>query len=324
MKWKSLLGGGLALAAVAALALTVDLGQVWNALRHAGWGMAVVVLLHLPQTALTSAAWGGLLPARIRPGLQRLYLMRWIKESVNALLPGGQVAGDVIRARLLARQGVPLRTAAASCAVDVSLGAFSLFAYLALGTLVLLSGAYSQAGARLAGPALAVGGAMAVALALALRFGLMTLVERLGLRLSRQPAWAGLGQLSGLHDTVLGMFRDRRRLAACALAHFLAWGLGTLETYAAMTALGLQPTLVDALIVDSLGQGARAAGFAIPGALGVQEGGYVLVCSLFGIPAEQAVALSLIKRARELILGAPGLALWLWTDIGKKAGPPDA
>ena len=54
----------------------------------------------------------------------------------------------------------------------------------------------------------------------------------------------------------------------------------------------------------------RSAAFAVPGGLGVQEGGYVLVGSLLGIPGDNAFALSLITRLRELGLGIPGLIAW--------------
>jgi uncharacterized membrane protein YbhN (UPF0104 family) len=54
----------------------------------------------------------------------------------------------------------------------------------------------------------------------------------------------------------------------------------------------------------------RSAVFPIPGALGVQEGGYVLIGNLLGIPGDAAFALSLIARVRELILGIPGLIVW--------------
>ena len=54
----------------------------------------------------------------------------------------------------------------------------------------------------------------------------------------------------------------------------------------------------------------RSAVFPVPGALGVQEGGYVVVGNLLGIPGDAAFALSLIARVRELILGIPGLIAW--------------
>jgi hypothetical protein len=48
----------------------------------------------------------------------------------------------------------------------------------------------------------------------------------------------------------------------------------------------------------------------VPGAIGVQEGGYVVLGPLFGIAPETMLALSLLKRARDLALGVPALLLW--------------
>jgi hypothetical protein len=46
----------------------------------------------------------------------------------------------------------------------------------------------------------------------------------------------------------------------------------------------------------------------------VQEGGYLLICAMFGISAPNALALSLIRRIRELSLGVPGLILWHYME----------
>jgi hypothetical protein len=51
----------------------------------------------------------------------------------------------------------------------------------------------------------------------------------------------------------------------------------------------------------------------------VQEGGYVLICSLFGVAPAEALALSLIRRVREIALGAPGLVLWQWAELRRVA-----
>jgi hypothetical protein len=48
----------------------------------------------------------------------------------------------------------------------------------------------------------------------------------------------------------------------------------------------------------------------VPGALGVQEGGNILVCGLVGIGPQAAIELSLLKRIREVALGVPGLLAW--------------
>ena len=48
--------------------------------------------------------------------------------------------------------------------------------------------------------------------------------------------------------------------------------------------------------------------------LGVQEGGYVLLCGLFGLSPAAALAFSLARRARDLLLALPVLPSWQWAE----------
>ena len=89
-----------------------------------------------------------------------------------------------------------------------------------------------------------------------------------------------------------------------------SWTLGTLEVWVILRALGVEPGLGGCFVIESLAMAARSAGFAIPGAVGVQEGGFVLACGLFGIGTETALALSVLKRLRELAIGAAALIAW--------------
>ena len=49
--------------------------------------------------------------------------------------------------------------------------------------------------------------------------------------------------------------------------------------------MGYPVSYADALVVESLGQAVRAAAFLVPGAVGVQEVGFIAVCAVYGIPA---------------------------------------
>jgi uncharacterized membrane protein YbhN (UPF0104 family) len=71
--------------------------------------------------------------------------------------------------------------------------------------------------------------------------------------------------------------------------------------------MGNPVTVAEALVIESLMQAVRGAAFAIPGAFGAQEAGLILLCGIFGVPPDQALALSLIKRAADLVVGVPGL-----------------
>ena len=84
--------------------------------------------------------------------------------------------------------------------------------------------------------------------------------------------------------------------------------------------MGYPVSFAEAVVIESLSQAVRGAAFAIPGGIGVQEGGFVAICALFGIPAGPAVALSLVKRVADLAIGLPGLAVWQWIEARRAFG----
>jgi hypothetical protein len=83
----------------------------------------------------------------------------------------------------------------------------------------------------------------------------------------------------------------------------------------------------DAVIIESLMHAVRGASFAVPGALGAQEGGLIVLCAIFNIPPEAALALSLVKRIPDLVIGVPGLLAWQalegWNFRGRRRASVD-
>ena len=153
------------------------------------------------------------------------------------------------------------------------------------------------------------------------------LMQRHGLfrRLRRAAAWA-LGKrewsewMSHAQAIDAAVERTYRRTGPVALSfalNFVSWLVGTVEVYWILDLIGFPVSWVDALLLESIGQAIRGAAFAVPGALGVQEGGYVLLASLVGLPSHAGLALSLAKRTREILLGLPGL---LYLHLSERAG----
>jgi hypothetical protein len=62
--------------------------------------------------------------------------------------------------------------------------------------------------------------------------------------------------------------------------------------------------------MEAVTEAVRSAAFVVPGALGVQEGGYLVVGAWLGLGPDVALAVSLVKRVREVVLGVPGLLAW--------------
>src|SRR6266571_4358553 len=286
--------------------------QVGVAFASAGWAIAAVVIYHLTVPVFLDAlAWWVLFPKSDRLPLRKLLWMRWIGESVSTLVPSAAVGGDIVRARLAAINGAPLPVAAGSVLVDLTLGVFTqaVFTVLGLVLLVTVSGQRNFVRPTLVGTLIGVAGV--AGFYFVQRRGMFRFLARIIARLANSPEWQSLVQRGETLDrTIRTLYARRRAVVMCCLWTITSLVAGSGEIWIALHALDLHATFVSALILQSMVLTIRSAAFAVPGGLGVQEGGYLVVGSLLGIPGDAAFALSLIARVRELALGIPGLISW--------------
>ena len=119
-----------------------------------------------------------------------------------------------------------------------------------------------------------------------------------------------VGGAEALDREIDAIYRRPGPVLECALWRFVGWLAGALEVWAILWFLGIEASLAEALVLESLGQIIRNAGFAIPGQLGVQEGGFTAIALLLGLGPEVGLAVSLVKRARSLVVGVPILLVW--------------
>jgi len=195
--------------------------------------------------------------------------------------------------------------------VDITLVVLTQILFTLFGVSLLVP---SLGGGRALPVVLLGAGIMAALLAgfyLAQRRGLFGLFTRMSKRILARHDWAYFSDRAAAIDAeVLRLYGNRRAVITSGSWHLLAWFVGIAEVWVALRLLGHPVDVWTALLFESLGQAIRTGAFAVPGALGVQEGGYVLVGSAFGIPPGAAFGLSLVRRVRELLLGIPGLIAW--------------
>jgi putative membrane protein len=287
-----------------------DIEDVGEGVLNALWTLPLVIALHMVQLLLSCVAWRTLF-TEPRPRIAAFFRLRLIREGIDSLYPVAQIGGEVIGARMLARLGVATGKAGASVIVDLTLEVLSQAGFLLTGVSVL---------AMLAGGSRSIEwlGTMALAVIaaggflLAQRLGLLRLLEMLVDRIAGRFLDLASLSLTGLHTAAEGFYRRGGALLRATLLHFVSWSLGTIETWIVLRALGAPASLSQALVVESLGMAARSAGFAIPGALAVQEGGFVLAVLSVGLPDSAGLSLSLVKRAREALVGSAGVTLARW------------
>ncbi len=310
MKRLTTLASIAGLCTVVGLFASSGLEDVSAAVVSAGWGALLVVLARFLAVAWAGFGWHVVFPAGPMPRLRDCISLRFVREGINTLLPVATVGGDFVGARLLAKRGVSGALAGASMFVDLMTQAVTqlLFTVLGLGLLVWVHGDGPMARAVAGGVALAVP-ALAAFYLIQRRAG-HRVIQALLNRFASGREWRALGAVDQLYESLRRLYGQPGRVSAAIAIHFGGWILGTFEVYLCLHFMGYPVDFMQALVIESLAQAVRGAAFAVPGALGAQEGGLIALCGLFGIPAEAALALSLVKRFADLGVGLPSLLLW--------------
>ena len=295
------------IAACIGLTAWFGIADVANAVASVGWGMPLVVLARAATVGVAGAGWWLLFPANGRLGLRAAVLLRFVREAVNTLLPLTQVGGDIIGARLVTFWGVPGPLGAASLIIDVLMQAVTQFLFGALGLLTLLALGADTTVAAIAAVGLALAAPLLGGFYFAQRRGGHRILHFVLGRLKQDGNWRVLGTVDAVYQSLAAIYAGRSNIMASCLVHMTGWLIGVAEVWIVLAFMGQPVTIAEALVIESLLQAVRGAAFAVPSALGAQEAGLILLCGIFAIPPDQALALALIKRAADLAVGAPGL-----------------
>jgi putative membrane protein len=292
--------------------------QVADAMLVIGWWLIPISVFHLIPLSFSALSWRELLPAANRPDVIDIVWIRWIRESINWLLPVAGIGGDIASARLVQLRGVPGSQAAASMVVDTTVGVATQLIFVLSAVALLLTRSTEHSALVIAWIVLIGIGVFLVAIAafvLLQHRGLFVGFAKTARRIL--PAqWLSpfAAAATAIDDAVVAAYRNGWSMVRAGILRFLGWAAGAGEIWLVMQALGQPLGGLDAFILEGLGSGVRAAAFLVPGALGAQEGSFVLFGALFGIPADAALAISLSKRVRELAVGLPGLFVWHWIE----------
>jgi glycosyltransferase 2 family protein len=287
-------------------------------------GFAAICSIHLALIGVSGIAWWALLPGT---SPWSAIWARLVRDSASEVLPLSQVGGYVAGARAIGVAGISGSTAAASTIVDVTLEFLAQIAYTAIVLLWLL---HLEPQTRFVAPVatgLAIAGFLAAGVLAAQRRG-FGLLDRFARALGR--GWAGRTATgaAALHTAIAGIYARAAGLSASFALHLACWIASAVEIWLALRFMGAPLGLGAVLVIESLLYAIRSVAFAVPNAVGVQEGAYILLGASFGLTPETALALSLLKRGRDLVIGLPALGAWqliesgrLWRRTGPASGP---
>ena len=280
-----------------------------------GWGWLLIIGQEILPILANTLGWHYAFPPGGRPvSFWPLFKMRLAGDGANYLVPSATVGGEILRVSLL-RSNTTIPLGAAS----VTLAKFTQFLgqalFIAVGLALFAPFAPVRPGllpwfwAVLAGCLIFLG-----LIFLGLRQGLFGGLCLLVLKWlpARLHAYVPVDQVAEL-DRHIGEFLTGHQQSfwASTGCFALGWALGSLEVFLIFHFLGLPIDLATAVTVETLSVFIDGVLFFVPGKLGTQEGGKVLIFIGLGLPPVAGLSFGLIRRVRELTWAGAGLACLL-------------
>lgn len=315
MRTATIIAALAGLAIIGALVGYFGAAAVMRSLLSIGWqGFAIICLIHLAIMALEGIAWRLLVPET------PFWVFIWgrlIRDAGSEVLPISQLGGCVLGVRSVILAGVPGAAAAASTMVDLTLEFLAKLAYMALGLVLLVN---LRSNTQVSLPVtigVSATGLFALAFLIVQRHGLV-LLDWFARLLGRGWSERTMAGAAAIHAALSDIYRrSGASLWGGFALHLACWISSAVEIWIALRLAGVPLEFASVLVIESLLYAIRTVAFAIPNAVGVQEGAYVLIGSTFGLTPEMALAISLLKRARDLVIGLPALGAWQAVEGGR-------
>jgi putative membrane protein len=290
-------------------------GNIVSAVSRIGWPeFGVIVGWQILLFLILGFAWDVITPSRT---MRRPWVLIWgrmVRDASANCLPFSQVGGFVFGARAVTLHGVEWHTATASTVVDVTAEFLAQIAFTCIGLGILLM--------RAPRSGLAVPAEAGIGLAVLACFGFVwaqqgaaPLFARLGRRIAGRWFDNAEERMEVLQAELGLIYGHTGKLALSFLMHLIGW-IGTgVAGWITYRALGVPIDFDDALAIEALLSAAAAAAFLVPVNAGVQEAGYAGLGAIFGVPPEMSLAVSLVRRARDMVIGVPILLLWQFVEM---------
>jgi putative membrane protein len=275
-----------------------------------GWGGLVLVcawqmLIFLPL----GLAWDSLARARSvrRPGL--FVWGRMVRDASINVLPFSQVGGFFFGARAVMLHGIDWPVATATTVVDLTAEFLAEVVFAGMGLVIVL---VRDPGTDLRAPLeLGLGGAvLGATLFIWTQRGASTLFARISGRIASRRVSGAQARVEKLGAELNAIYRARFRLATGFLLHLAGWVGTGVGGWIAYRVLGTSIDVATGIAIEALVAAISAATFLMPVGAGIQEASYAGVGAIFGLPAEVSLAASLLRRARDLVVGVPILLTW--------------
>jgi uncharacterized protein (TIRG00374 family) len=319
----------LGLVVLGLLVWNIGPGNIYEASSRLGPTALLAVLI--PSVLMYSVeayGWKVVLgQAAQRVPFWRLLTIRTAGEVVNMTTPTAYLGGEPLKAYLLKQSGVSMADGAASVVIAKTTMTIAEVFYILMGIALgfWILGAGSSAGQTITAALLSVGllvcsiGGFVMIQQRGLFASVLSLVKKLGLRIKALEAQEE--HLYSIDQTIRDFYSHHQKAFYASMGlYFLGWMAESLEVFGIIYLLGGSVSALSALSIGALAVFIKGGSFFIPGSLGAQDAGNLLLLQTFGYSDVTGITFALLRRFREVVW--IGIGLVCLALIGKR-GPSE-
>lgn len=306
----------LGLAVLGLLVWRIGPGNIYDAASQLGPVTLLIILIpSVLMYAIEAYGWKVVLgPSGKAVPFWRLLTIRSAGEVVNMTTPTAYLGGEPLKAYLLKKHNVPIAEGAASVVIAKTTMTIAEVCFIltgiALGFWIL--GVGSSAGQTITAALVSVG-LLVCSIAgfvfiqhRGLFASILSMVRKLGLRIRILEAQEE--HLRSIDRTILNFYSHHRRaFIASTSVYLFGWLAESLEVFGIIYFLGGSVSFLAAISIGALAVFIKGGSFFIPGSLGAQDAGNMLLLQAFGYSDVTGITFALLRRFRELVWIAIGL-----------------
>ncbi|HEY2780811.1 MAG TPA: lysylphosphatidylglycerol synthase domain-containing protein [Steroidobacteraceae bacterium] len=292
----------------------IGLKPILSAAAAVGWrGFTILCVYQLLLFVLLGTAWNVLIPASCGSRAPVFIWARMVRDATSELLPFSHLGGIVLSARTAMFHGVPRQVAIGSMVTDVTTEMLAQILFTAAGVGILTTSTPHNS-LTFSIASTAVLGLAAIVLSCSAFVAFQRYGQAFTTRLISRLFPSAASAAESVAACIAEIYRRPANVCLSVLLHCGGWAATALSTWIALVLMGVDAHFWPVFAIESLVCAARSMAFLVPSGLGVQEVAYAAIAPLFGIGAEIGLAISVLKRAREIAVGLPILLLFQWTE----------
>ena len=272
-----------------------------------------LILAHIPTLYFDSLSWY-ILVGKKSFSIKLAFLITWIAQAAGKFFPTGNITGEFVRGYLGVKKGLSTSNASTTVFADLIIATFALFIISFFSFLLILfkdSNFFSIHNSLYFYISLAVFFLTCILIFVLIRKrALKYLINEISRIFKVSLKKKIVLTLLKIDFQLFKLSQNKIKLFKAFSFRIIGWICGAFEIYVFLWVIGIDASLTDVVILESLTSLIKAFAFFIPGGLGVQELAFVMIGNFLGFSASISFSIAIGRRIREIFVGLPAVLAW--------------